>query len=126
MRESLMRMPLLSAFAWLLPLMIFGGEPSHPNVVFILVDNLGVIDIGAFNPSTFYETPNINALAAKGMKFTQSYAACPVCSPTRGSIMTGKDPPRFGVTDYIGGNRPGRLMPVKNSNHLPLEEVTVA
>src|SRR4051812_893554 len=66
----------------------------RPNIVFILADDLGYMDIGVYNPKTFYETPNIDALARRAMRFTQGYAACPVCSPTRASIMTGKYPPR--------------------------------
>jgi arylsulfatase A-like enzyme len=97
-----------------------------PNVVFILADDLGYMDIGANNPDTFYETPNIDRLAAGGMRFTQGYAACQVCSPTRASIMTGKYPPRTGITDYIGANRPGLLTPAPNADHLVLEEVTIA
>lgn len=100
--------------------------PPKPNFVFILADDLGVMDIGCFNPKTFYETPNIDSLARKGMRFTQGYAACPVCSPTRASIMTGKYPPRVGITDYIGANRPGKLKPAPNSDHLALSEVTLA
>jgi len=99
---------------------------QRPNILFILADDLGYMDIGANNPKTFYETPNIDGLAKKGMRFTQGYAACPVCSPTRGSIMTGKYPPRFGITDFIGGNRVGKLKPAPNANHLALEEVTIA
>jgi arylsulfatase A-like enzyme len=99
---------------------------SPPNVVFILADDLGYMDIGANNPKTFYETPNIDRLAATGMRFTQGYAACPVCSPTRASIMTGKYPPRTGITDYIGANRPGLLTPAPNADHLALAEVTIA
>ncbi len=99
---------------------------QHRNILFILVDDMGYMDIGANNPKTFYETPNIDDLAKKGMRFTSGYAACPVCSPTRGSIMTGKYPPRFGVTDYIGLNRPGKLKPAPNAHQLPLEEVTIA
>ncbi|MCX6873796.1 MAG: sulfatase [Verrucomicrobia bacterium] len=103
-----------------------------PNIVFFLADDLGYMDIGANNPKTFYETPNIDALAAKGMRFKQGYAACPVCSPTRASIMTGKYPARVGVTDFIGGaqpgqwNRPTRLLPAPYQEHLALEEVTIA
>ncbi|MFP6650483.1 MAG: sulfatase-like hydrolase/transferase, partial [Pirellulaceae bacterium] len=63
-----------------------------PNVVFVLVDDLGYMDIGANNPETFYETPNVDRLAATGMRFTNGYAANPVCSPTRFSIMTGRYP----------------------------------
>jgi len=64
-------------------------EPPKPNVVFFLVDDLGWTDIGAYG-SNFFETHNIDALAVEGMKFTDAYAACPVCSPTRASIMSGK------------------------------------
>ena len=84
------------------------------------------MDIGANNPKTFYETPHIDRLASQGMRFTSGYAPCPVCSPTRGSIITGKYPPRFGVTDFIGGNRSGKLKPAPNADHLPLEEITIA
>lgn len=98
----------------------------RPNIIFILADDLGVMDVGCYNPKTFYETPNIDAIARRGMRFTQGYAACPVCSPTRGSIMTGKYPPRFGITDYIGANRPGKLTPAPNGDHLSLDEVTIA
>lgn len=85
------------------------------------------MDVGSYNPKTFYETPNIDALAKRGMRFTQGYAACCVCSPTRGSIMTGKYPPRFGITTYIGGgSKSGRLNPAPMAHHLALEEVTIA
>ncbi len=74
-----------------LVLLLGGGtiyaEPA--NVVFILVDDLGQKDIG-IEGSTFYETPNINKLAAGGMRFTNGYATCEVCSPSRASIMLGK------------------------------------
>ncbi len=100
-------------------------EP-RPNVVLFLADDLGFMDIGANNPKTFYETPNIDGLAAKGMRFTAAYSACPVCSPTRASLMTGKYPPRVGVTDWIGGSRRGKLTPAPNRSHLALEEVTIA
>lgn len=96
------------------------------NVVFFLADDLGYMDIGANNPDTFYETPNIDSLARRGMRFTQGYAACPVCSPTRASIMTGKYPVRTGITDFIPGQRHARLRSAPNADHLALEEVTVA
>ena len=101
-------------------------KPTRPNIVFILADDLGYMDIGANNPKTFYETPNIDSLAKKGMRFTAGYSACPVCSPTRASIMTGKTPARTGVTDYIGQNRPGKLLPAPNQRQLALEEITIA
>jgi arylsulfatase A-like enzyme len=102
------------------------AESAKSNIIFILADDLGQMDIGAFNPKTFYETPNIDSLAKRGMKFTQGYAACCVCSPTRGSIMTGKYPPRFGITNFIPGGRSGKLLPAPNADHLPLEETTIA
>lgn len=99
--------------------------PARPNIIFILADDLGWADLGCYG-SKFYETPNLDQLARNGMRFTQAYAACCVCSPTRASIMTGKYPTRTGITDYIGGNRPGKLLPAPNRNHLALEEVTIA
>ena len=78
-----------------------GGRPARPNILFILVDDYGIKDVG-IEGSTFYETPNIDALARGGMRFTQGYAACQVCSPSRASILLGKYPPRHGITDYIG------------------------
>jgi arylsulfatase A-like enzyme len=103
-----------------------GQAQAKPNVVLVLADDLGYMDIGANHPGTFYQTPHIDSLARSGVRFTHGYAACPVCSPTRASIMTGKYPPRTGVTDYIGGNRPGRLLPAPNADHLRLEETTLA
>lgn len=99
---------------------------QKPNIIFILADDLGYMDIGANNPKTFYQTPNIDSLAARGMRFTEGYAACPVCSPTRASIMTGKYPVRTGITDFIGGRRNGKLRAAPNAKHLALEEVTIA
>jgi len=79
------------------------------NFVFFLIDDLGRQDVGCFG-SPFYETPNIDRLAAQGMRFTNAYAACPVCSPTRASIMTGKYPARLRLTNFIAGARSGRLL----------------
>jgi arylsulfatase A-like enzyme len=77
------------------------AEGKPPNIVFFLVDDLGQRDLGCYG-STFYETPNVDRLAREGARFTDAYAACPVCSPTRASLMTGQWPQRTGVTDYIG------------------------
>lgn len=95
--------------------------PARPNFVFFLIDDLGWKDLGCYG-STFYETPNIDKLANQGMRFTNAYAACPVCSPTRASIMTGKYPARLGITQWIGG--PNEPTPYRH--YLPLEEVTIA
>ncbi|MEM8736763.1 MAG: sulfatase-like hydrolase/transferase, partial [Planctomycetota bacterium] len=79
---------------------------DKPNVVLLLADDLGWTGLRCFG-SDFYETPNLDRLAATGMKFTQAYAACTVCSPTRASIMTGMYPARMHLTDFIAGqNRP--------------------
>ncbi len=96
-----------------------------PNVVFILADDLGWADLGCYG-SNFHETPQLDRLAAGGVRFTQAYAACPVCSPTRAAAMTGKYPARLHLTDYIGGTRRGKLNPAAYLDHLPLEETTVA
>lgn len=100
------------------------AEP--PNVVFLLVDDLGAMDIGAFNPDTFYETPNIDRLAAAGVRFTRGYAANPVCSPTRFSIMTGRYPTRVGATNYFAGRREERFAPAPLNDRMPLDEYTLA
>ncbi len=76
------------------------NNSNKNNVVFILVDDLGWADVGCYG-STYHQTPNIDALARNGMKFTDAYAACAVCSPTRASVMTGRYPARIGVTDWI-------------------------
>jgi len=102
------------------------GIPDRLNVVFILADDLGWSQIGCYG-SRFYQTPHIDRLAAQGMRFTDAYAACPVCSPTRASIMTGKYPARLHLTDFIaGGNFPyERLKQPDWQKFLPLEEETL-
>jgi arylsulfatase A-like enzyme len=101
-------------------------EPRRrPNFVFFLGDDLGRQDLGCYG-STFYETPNIDRLAAQGMRFTSAYAACPVCSPTRASIMTGKYPARIRLTNYIAGARSGKLLSAEYFHYMKLEEVTLA
>ncbi|MGB4708073.1 MAG: sulfatase [Fuerstiella sp.] len=105
-------------------------ETPRPNFVFFLVDDLGWADVGCFG-STFNETPHIDALAASGMKFTSGYAACPVCSPTRASIMTGRHPVRVDITDWIPGatakaSSNPRFLHVDDRSELALEEVTIA
>lgn len=100
---------------------------KRPNIVFILADDFGWADV-AFNGNTFYETPNLDRLAAGGLRFNQAYAACAVCSPTRASIQTGKYPARLGITDWIPGTKPAnpRLLCQPTKAELPLEERTIA
>ena len=77
-----------------------------PNVVILLADDLGWTGVGCYG-SDLHETPNIDRFAAEGMRFSDAYSACTVCSPTRASIMTGKYPARIHLTDFIAGqNRP--------------------
>ncbi|MCA9263124.1 MAG: sulfatase-like hydrolase/transferase, partial [Planctomycetales bacterium] len=97
-----------------------------PNFVFILVDDLGTMDIGAYNPQTFYETPNVDRLACEGMRFTNGYAANPVCSPTRFSIMTGRYPTRRRATNWFAGRRQARFDNAPLNDVMPLDEVTLA
>lgn len=82
-------------------------DADKPNVVFILVDDFGWSDVG-YNGSRFYETPNIDRLASEGVQFTNGYAAAPVSSPTRLSIMTGKYPARLNMTDWLPGYQYGK------------------
>ncbi len=77
---------------------------SRPNILFILADDFGWSQLGCYG-SDFYETPHIDRLARQGMKFTDAYAACPVCSPTRASVMTGRYPARLHLTDFIAGGK---------------------
>ena len=88
---------------WLLGIFVLTGAAfaRQPNVVFIVVDDLGWKDTGCYG-STFYETPNVDRLAATGMRFTDAYSANPLCCPTRSSIMTGQYPVRTGFTSASG------------------------
>lgn len=103
------------------------AKPDAPNVVFFLVDDLGWTDLACYG-SEFHESPNIDRLAETGMKFTQAYAACGVCSPTRAAIMTGKSPARVRILDWLPGRDPktSKLLPPEDLPGLPLEEVTIA
>ncbi len=115
------------------------------NFILINIDDLGWRDLACYG-SRYYETPNIDRLAAQGMRFTDAYASCAVCSPTRASIMTGRYPARIGVTDwihhldkrgeeayregknptaYVGGQR-RRLLCPPNPYWMELDEVTIA
>ena len=104
----------------------WAGSGRKPNIVFVLADDLGWRQIGCYG-NDFYETPNIDRLASQGMRFTDAYAAAPVCSPTRASIMTGKYPARLHLTDFIPGS-PYLFAKLKTPDwckQLPLGEVTI-
>ncbi|MFP4381101.1 MAG: sulfatase [Candidatus Sumerlaeia bacterium] len=103
---------------------------QRPNILFILVDDLGWRDVSCFG-SEFYESPNIDALAEEGMLFTDAYAACPVCSPTRASILSGKYPATIQLTNYIdwhwyGHPRSGRVIDAPYIRELPHTEKSLA
>ena len=95
--------------------LLFAEAEAKPNIVLVLVDDLGWTDL-ACQGSTFYETPNIDRLAENGMRFTDAYAACAVCSPTRAAVMTGRYPARIGVTDWIRARFQGGKMPADGKN----------
>lgn len=121
-----------------LSILVFVGVNVHaqtksrkPNILVILADDLGWADLTSYG-SSFYETPNLDKLAAKGVRFTKGYATCPVCSPTRSSLMTGKYPIKTGVTDWIRGRQAdGKARPYEKliaqptAYQLALEEKTI-
>ena len=102
-----------AALAYLPPSLSANDKPStpfysrrkmkRPNILFILADDLGWCDLSA-EGSAFYESRNLDRICAEGMRFTQGYATCQVCSPSRASILTGKYTPRHGITDWIGAS----------------------
>jgi len=107
---------------------------EQPNIVFILADDLGWRDLGC-EGSPIYESPNIDRIAHEGMQFTQGYAACQVCSPSRASILTGKVTPRHGITDWIGARsgeawrdteRHNKMLPPEYEHGLRPDEITFA
>ncbi len=130
-----MNKPTIFAVSLLLLIGCKKKEEPKPNILFILADDLGWADLGCYG-SEFYETPNLDALAHDGMRFTQAYAACPVCSPTRASIMTGKYPARGNTTDWFGAPQPDEvpghhtrnkpLLPAPYLEYMDLEEHTIA
>jgi len=108
----------LGAVAFSLPrLSLFASESTRkPNIIFILADDLGWAELGCYG-NTFNETPNLDRLAKQGMRFTDAYAAAPVCSPYRAALMTGQYPARVGITDYLRPN---------DKNHLSTQHITLA
>jgi arylsulfatase A-like enzyme len=98
-----------------------------PNVVFVLADDLGWADLGCYGNS-YHQTPNLDRLAAQGMRFTDAYAASCVCSPTRSSILSGKYPARNDLTLWLNGSSPphAKLLDAPHAKALALEEVTLA
>ncbi|MCG1035780.1 sulfatase [Polaribacter sargassicola] len=110
-------------------------NPIKPNVLFILVDDLGYADLSVMG-SKYYETPNIDKIAKSGSVFTNGYAACTVCSPSRASLLTGQSPARHGITQFEGRNLSGqawktkkrytKLLPPEFNEHLDPNTLTLA
>jgi len=92
------------------------ASEDKPNIIFILADDLGWAELGCYG-NEFNETPNLDKLASEGMKFTEAYAAAPVCSPYRAALITGQYPARVGITDYLRPN---------DAKHLSTDYVTIA
>ncbi|MEN8155514.1 MAG: sulfatase [Bacteroidota bacterium] len=129
--------PLFSLFLtllFLLSLLFTSGcrqevplKGSRPNIVFILADDMGWADLPVYG-NRFNEAPNLTRMAERGIRFTDAYAACPVCSPTRASIMSGQYPARVGVIDFIPGHwRPYEevTVPSNRTQYLPEEIITI-
>jgi arylsulfatase A len=89
---------------------------GRPNIIFILADDLGWTELGCYG-NKFNETPSLDKLAGEGMRFSEAYAAAPVCSPYRAALMTGQYPARVGITDYLRPN---------DAKHLSTDYVTIA
>ena len=98
---------------------------EKPNFILINVDDLGWTDLGCYG-SKIYETPNIDELAENGMRYTDAYAACAVCSPTRAAIMTGRYPARIGVTDWIRARFQGGRIPNDKKNPIKPKKCNIS
>ncbi len=107
------------------------APPTPPNIVVILADDLGWMDLHC-QGNPLLDTPQLDRLAKQGMRFTDAYAAAPVCTPTRAAMMTGKSPARLAITNHAPGHRPGfvpkgqDLAEAETLTYLPLGEVTIA
>lgn len=122
---------MMRAIVWL-TLMIatacVGSAAERPNIVFILADDLGINDLSCYGRKD-QATPNLDALAAGGIRFTAGYCAQPICSPSRAAIMTGKHPARLHITTFLPGRADApsqKLLHPKIAMQLPLEEQTLA
>lgn len=117
--------------AWFLLLTLPGitaTAQDTPNIVFILADDLGFSDLACYgNP--YNETPHIDSLALRGIRFSQAYAPSPVCSPTRAALLTGKHPARLRLTNFLGGERvdpDASILPADWQRYLSPRETTLA
>lgn len=107
---------IVAAVACLVVNVDFAQASKQPNLIFVLADDLGWAELGCYG-NDFNETPHLDQLARRGMRFTQAYAAAPVCSPYRASFLTGQYPARTGILDYLRPN---------SANALSTDQVTLA
>ncbi|SMP61668.1 Arylsulfatase A [Neorhodopirellula lusitana] len=124
-----MKFPLATAFILaVVCISSASAQPARPNIIYINADDLGVMDVGYNNP--LYQTPNIDALCANGMKFTNAYAPAANCAPSRACVMTGQYGPRHGVYTVGSSSRGSasnrKLIPIKNNPLPSLDNVTIA
>lgn len=101
---------------------VFGVEPLKPNIIFILADDLGINDLHCYGRAE-HNTPNLDQLAREGMRFTASYCAQPICSPSRAAILTGKAPARLHLTTYLPDRDDApsqKLLHPKINQHAPV------
>jgi arylsulfatase A len=134
-RINMTRLPsiaLVAAALWVVSSCSIGSERpvKRPNILFIFIDDLGWMDV-ACQGNKLVETPNIDRLAKQGMRFTDAYAAAPVCSPTRAAVLTGLAPARLGITNHLPDQKRftpknAKLGPAECIDHLGLEYVTIA
>lgn len=128
MTHRLLLLSLLMLFAFLPALHSADARNQRPNIILFLIDDLGWRDLGC-QGSTFYQTPNIDRLAKEGVRFTNAYAACAVCSPTRAAVLTGKYPARLLLTEWLPSGRwnpKAKLQSGRFLRGLPVEEHTLA
>ncbi len=104
---------------------VHAQSQERPNVLFILVDDLGRQDVSPYHPGTFYDTPNVQRLADSGMTFNQAYVSNPVCSPSRLSFMTGQYPSRYDATDWFCGRRTERFRHASYNCFMPADLTTM-
>jgi arylsulfatase A-like enzyme len=126
-RRDLLKVLAASGACASLPGLGWAKPEKKPNIVFILIDDMGAHQLSSYG-NWFYESPNIDRLAKEGMRFTNAYAAAPICSPTRASLMTGKYPARLHLTSHLPGNPYpyNKLKTPEIASMLPMEEKTIA
>jgi arylsulfatase A-like enzyme len=118
----------IGMFAGLFAALSACGAAERPNILLIVSDDLGIRDLGCYG-SDYYRTPNLDALASQGMRFTRAYAACTVCSPTRAALLTGRYPHRVRLTDALPWDRlfeNPKLIPPEHLKELPVELPNIA